>query len=85
MKTSLCSSLLTENGRFHSLFAHRRTGNFCWRGWGLFTGPHGASLNITLCEVSSLCKDCYYYHYYYFPQKLSQAAPNFYETVEKKN
>ena len=25
-----------------------------------------ASLNITLCEVSSLYKDCYYYYYYYY-------------------
>ena len=25
-----------------------------------------ASLNITLCEVSSLYKDCCYYYYYYY-------------------
>ena len=25
-----------------------------------------APLNITLCEVSSLYKDCYHYNYYYY-------------------
>ena len=27
---------------------------------------YSASLNITLCEVSSLYKDCYNYYYYYY-------------------